>query len=211
MENLHVLRRDVWLTAAIVAPFMLNDFAFMIAKTAPQWLAVDYGSKLIALGFLFFIPRLREAVGRTIRLKGRVGEGLILAGGCAAAIIAADAVIFSLDNIFPEQFILFRFPEIKPPLLHGFDLTVGLVLTAISEELVFRGALGAIMRRYTNNRLLIIMLSSVVFALIHWGTGFANITLAFIAGTLLMALFLRVNSTTPGIVVHYLVDLASFY
>lgn len=33
MESLPALRRDVLLGAAIVAPFILNDFAFMAAGT----------------------------------------------------------------------------------------------------------------------------------------------------------------------------------
>lgn len=204
------LRRDSLLLALVVAPFFLNDFAFIAAGTVVQWLVADYGSKFVALGIIFFVPRLRLAVLETLPIKRSVGEGVLLVCLCTAILIFADKWHSGLTGVYPEQFILFRYPKIEPAALYWFDLTVGLALTAVSEEFVFRGVLGAVMKRYTSNTVLIVLVPSLIFALIHWGSGLGLMAFAFFAGIALMALFLRTGSVLPGIAAHYLINLADF-
>jgi membrane protease YdiL (CAAX protease family) len=54
------------------------------------------------------------------------------------------------------------------------------------------------------------VLAALAFALIHWSLGAVSLAFAFAAGVILMALFWRIGSTIPGIVVHYVVDLIAF-
>ena len=66
------------------------------------------------------------------------------------------------------------------------------------------------MRRYTANIVLMVLVPSLIFALIHWGSGVGLMVSAFFAGIALMALFLRTGSVLPGIAVHYLINLIAF-
>ena len=76
--------------ALLTAPFFLNDFIFLNIETAPQWLAADYGSKLLALIILFAVLPLRHAAASTIKLKAPLKNAVILAVLCTGAVIFAN-------------------------------------------------------------------------------------------------------------------------
>ena len=91
------------------------------------------------------------------------------------------------------------------------DITAGLALTAIAEELVFRRLFYNVLRPFFTSSVLFVLASAVVFGLIHWSGGVANVVSAAIAGVALMALMLRTGSVVPAIVAHYLVNFVLFY
>ena len=58
------------------------------------------------------------------------------------------------------------------PLLDRLDLSFGLLLVGIVEELIFRGLWVSILKRYVSSRIVPVVLSSLIFGLIHWrGVG----------------------------------------
>ncbi|MEE3051627.1 MAG: hypothetical protein VX535_08640, partial [Pseudomonadota bacterium] len=73
----------------MTAPFFLNDFIFLNIETAPQWLAADYGSKMLALIVLFAVLPFRRAAASTIKLKATLKEAVTL------AVLSTGAVIFA--------------------------------------------------------------------------------------------------------------------
>ena len=145
------LKRDVALVALVTAPFLLNDFLFMATETAPGWLTVDYGSKLLGLAIVIFVLPLRQAAAETLPSRWPVSEAAILAIGCAVFIIGADTFFRSVVPIEIESLVLFRYPALDSPVLYWTDITFGLLLTAVSEEIAFRGVFAKLMVRHLPN------------------------------------------------------------
>lgn len=196
--------------ALLTAPFFLNDFIFLNIETAPQWLAADYGSKLLALIILFAVISLRRAAASTIKLKAPLKDAVTLAVLSTGAVIFADYFFRVLVPIEIESLVLFRYPPLTPGLLYWTDITFGLALTAVSEEFVFRGVFAVVAARYLPNTTALIAVSAIVFALIHWSHGLTSMVVAGIAGVALMALYLRTGSVLPGIAAHYAINFADF-
>lgn len=204
------LRRDVLLVALATAPFFLNDFGFLASKTVPQWLVVDYGSKLLALVILLAVLPLRRAAAGTLKLIRPLSEAVVLAAVCTGLIIFIDHFFRSVIDIEIDSLVLFRYPVVESKILYWLDITFGLAVTAISEEFVFRGVFAVFMARYLPGTTLMVVVSAVVFALIHWSHGVTSMVVAGLAGVALMALYLRTGSVLPGIAAHYFVNLADF-
>ena len=85
------------------------------------------------------------------------------------------------------------------------DLTFGLALVAIHEEIFFRRVARFAMRPLGDGGWMVLS-SSVLFGLFHWWTGLPNMLLAAIAGAFLMLLYLRAGALWPAIVAHYIID-----
>ena len=194
----------------VLAPFFLNDFAFMASRTAEQWLAVDYGSKTAALFLIAVFARLRGPSMASLPRRALTTEGLLLAAGCALAILAVDLVVTEARDFFPEELILFRYPNIEQPALYWIDLTFGLALTAVAEELVFRAIARDFLERYMSGTFAIVAASAVIFAAIHWSHGIGAMVTALFAGAALMVLYMRTRSLVPCMITHYAVNAANF-
>jgi len=91
-----------------------------------------------------------------------------------------------------------------------FDLTVGLALTAVAEELVFRrlylDAFGARL-----SPLPLYVLSAAVFAAVHWSIGLGTVAGTFVVGLMLLWLTRRTGSVLPAIAAHYVINLVLFW
>jgi len=206
-------RSDLVLVALAAAPFYVNDLLFIASRTVEQWLFADYGSKVLALALLLAVAPLRAAVRATLALRRPWKEAAGWAVLATIAIAGLDQVTTAFKDGLGDSPVwsgVSTYPAIDDPVLRAIDLTVGLALTALSEEFLFRGALGAIGVRYVANRILLSLLAALAFALIHWSQGVVSLAFTFAAGVILMALFWRTGSTIPGIVVHYVVNLVSF-
>ena len=201
---------DVGILALLTAPFFLNDFIFLNIETAPQWLAADYGSKILALIVLFAVLPLRRAAANTIKLKTTLKEAVILAMLSTGAVIFANYFFRVLVPIEIESLVLFRYPPLTSGLHYWTDLTFGLALTAVSEEFVFRGVFAVVAARYLSGNAAMVLVSAIVFALIHWSHGLTSMVVAGIAGVVLMVLYLRTGSVLPGIAAHYAINFADF-
>lgn len=203
-------RRDVGLLLLVAAPFFLNDFVFLRTETPLGWLAADYGSKVLALVILFAVLPLRRAVAGTMAPPRAPAEAVVLAVACAAFIIGADWLLRVPVDIEITALKLFQYPKLDSPVLYWTDITFGLALTAVSEELVFRGLFARLMARALPGAAAMIVASAVFFALIHWSYGVTAMVVAFVAGLLLMALYRRAGSLLPAMAAHYLVNLWDF-
>ena len=196
--------------ALVSAPFFLNDIAFMATDTAPGWLAADYGSKILALVILFAIPTLRHAVAGTLVMPRAPIEAAVLAVAAAAVILGADWLLRIAVDIEISGLKLFTYPKIDSAVLYWTDITFGLVLTAVSEELVFRGLFARLMAPLLPRAAAMIVASAVFFALIHWSHGTTAMAVAFVAGLVLMAFYRRTGSLASAMAAHYLVNLWDF-
>ncbi len=92
-----------------------------------------------------------------------------------------------------------------------FDLTIGLVLGAISEELVFRKLSTEVLVTRISNRFYLYIVSSLLFAAIHLPQKPDVPLTAFLAGLILLSLYRRTGNLWVPIAAHYLANLYFFW
>jgi len=202
----------LWILILLVLPFYLNDFADIYVKDWRQWLWIDY------LAVKLF-PAL---VVIWLLLSGKVGApafgltpqpalsflAVFLIGTLAGLFLDQNG--YALLNGFPGYQPLGAMPEIKSPLWKGVDLTAGLLLVGILEEVIFRGYLHTVVSQYTRNSLIIIAVSAVAFGCIHWSGGFHKILVTGAIGAVFMVLYLRTRSLPAIILVHFAINFIDF-
>jgi len=105
---------------------------------------------------------------------------------------------------------LSSFPAINALPLFVFDLTIGLVLVALSEEIIFRGIAKLALKRYIKSDLLIVIISATVFSSIHWSMGAPSLVSSFFIGCFYMLSFMKTKSIYPALASHYLGNYVAF-
>lgn len=121
-------------------------------------------------------------------------------------VFAASALAFAKWDI-DESLILppsisyvGRLPE------SGIWFYVGVVYLALSaalvEEYCYRFLLRRALLDYSKSKLLFIVLSSITFALVHWGNGLHNMVAAFLTGLLLASAYVLADDLRVPITGH---------
>jgi uncharacterized protein len=86
------------------------------------------------------------------------------------------------------------------------DLTFGLVLVALHEEIFFR-RVARVVFRPLGDGVWMVLASAFVFGLFHWWTSLPNMLTATVAGAFLMLLYRRAGALWPAVLCHYVIDL----
>ena len=202
--------RDWGYLALAYAPFFLNDFIFLGVDSVGGWLAIDYGSRVISLAIILGLPALRVHALKSDRR--RCSQMLLIVLVATATLVVT--VLFArlappLEAAVPA-FDLFDFPRIEILWLRVFDVTLGLVFVAVTEELVGRRVTLAILRRRFESGLVIVVVSAALFSLMHWSHGVGSFVVAGIAGAIFMVVYMRTGSLVAVIAAHFLIDLIAF-
>jgi membrane protease YdiL (CAAX protease family) len=101
-------------------------------------------------------------------------------------------------------------PAITSPVWNWIDLTFGLFVVGICEELIFRGFLHTFINRYTENSCAIVVISSVAFGLIHWSLGLHAVLITSTIGAVLMVAYLRTRSLPAIMLAHFAINFIDF-
>jgi len=109
-----------------------------------------------------------------------------------------------------EWSVFFEFHKIPNPLLYWFDLTIGLFIVALSEELVFRKFLFHWLMRLKQPVWLIVLISVLFFSLAHWGNGIAMLIYTFVIGIAYMFAYLKIKRLWPLIAAHWMENFIIF-
>lgn len=207
--------QETWLAIAVLSPFYLNDIFFIFASSFEEWLLADYLSRVATLAGIAAVPafrrHVRDAFPPLHRCFGnwrRAALALtVFPYGC---VLLNDAVHGLINPLFPEE-PLFAYPRLGSPGLILLDLTFGMALVALSEELLARAVLKGVLERWTDNRFLITLLSSLLFAAGHWSSGPAAVLGALAMGMVFMAFFLWTRTLLPTLLGHVAADIAYFF
>ncbi len=193
-------------------PFYLNDFSNIFIKDWRLWLSIDYiFVKLFPFLVLFWLIRNKKMKPSEFGLTTQPlisFATVFLIGSLAGTFIDQNGYL--IINKFPGYPSIGGMPEIKSPFWNWIDLTVGLLMVGIFEELVFRGYLHTFVTRYTRHPLIIVGISGIAFGLIHWSGGFHMVMLTSVIGAVFMALYLRTRSLPAIMLAHFVVNFIDF-
>jgi membrane protease YdiL (CAAX protease family) len=201
--------RRLVILALLSSIFLLNDYLFMMARSIAAWLMIDYGSRLLAIGIVLYLIRQKissAAEFGLVRIPFRSGLFWILLLTVAGVLI--DQVGWHvLERVLPDT-QLASMPKIRNPFVKIFDLTFGVALVAVSEELVFRGYFfSALQGRWPP--WVIVSVSAILFGMIHWSQGLHAIATTALWGILPMVAMARSGSIIPAVIAHFITDLVS--
>lgn len=190
--------------------FVVDDIVVMRIDDFTQWALFDWMKRALVIGLIFAFPAVRILAFR--KEDDRIY--LVPAVVFTTVILWAQTIIYFKfhNNIYRyfEAYSLFSVPTAPDINLAFADLTLGLLLVAVSEEYVFRKLMaGYLADRY--GWLVAIVVSSVAFAAIHWSQGPAGLIVAGIHGVLYAALFCLTGRIWPSIACHYLLDFLVYF
>jgi CAAX protease family protein len=196
----------------LVSPFYLNDFANIYVQNWALWLFIDYaGVKLFPLGVAFWLiysQRMDRAQFGLTMPDVRSFLTVFLVVTLAGTLI--DQNFYPLLAQFPGYKALGGMPAIGNPFWDWVDLTFGLFMVGVCEELVFRGFLHTFICRYTKNSYAIVGISSVAFGLIHWSLGLDAVIVSAIIGAVFMIVYLKTRSLLAIVSAHFAINFIDF-
>ncbi len=198
--------------AVLVALFYVNDFLFMPVRGYQMWLFVDYMVRIAALVVIIYLIRARTATARDFGLMPMaLKQGVfwsILLSITGVLIDQAGADLLARVSPIMKQA---AYPSITNPYIKTFDLTVGVALVSITEELIFRAYFYSVLKGVIKKTGVLIAVSCVVFGFSHWSLGWNIIITATVWSILPMYVMVRTGSVVPALIAHYVTDFAAFF
>ena len=213
-KNLEQRGGDLHFAALVllVSPFYLNDFANILVEDWRIWLLVDYvGVKLFPLLVIVWLIRSKKMRPVEFGLGPQSVRSFMvvfLVVTLVGALIDQNGYVLTAQ--LPGGTPLGGMPVILSPMWNWIDLTLGLFMVAIVEELVFRGFMHTFISRYTVNRFAIVAISSIAFGLIHWSLGLHAVLITAIIGAVFMIAYLRTRSLWAIMLAHFAINFIDF-
>ena len=197
--------------ALLVACFFLNDFVFIMWSGTSTLYLADYIIRIIIIGLCHGFPLSRQVALNSISDQKLPLTLIIILVPLLTGMDRVSHILIEPAVIDAVGYTgLFYFGRIDSSAHYAFDMTIGLALVAVSEELVFRKFALNWMRSRGMSAVAIILLSAVLFALMHWGSGLHRIAATFVFGVVAMAFYLRHTRLLPLITAHYLANFIAF-
>ena len=196
----------------LATPFYLNDFSSIYVKKWQWWLFIDYISvKLfpcLVTIWLLYSKKMRASdfglTTQTIPLFFIVFLTVSLIG------IIIDQNGYKLIAKLSGYSKLGAMPAITSNAWDWIDLTFGLLMVGVFEELVFRGYMYTFISRYTQNSFIIVVISSIVFGLIHWSLGLQIVVITSVIGAVFMIAYLITRSLPAIMLAHFAVNFVDY-
>jgi len=213
-ENRADRKNELYIPAAVLlfSPFYLNDFASMYVKDWRWWLFIDYaGVKLLPFLVAFWLIYSKKMRASEFGLKTQ-STPLFLVVFLIVALVGTviDQNGYQLIEKLPGYSPLGGMPAITSPVWNWVDLTFGLLMVGICEELVFRGFMHTFISRYTENSCAIVLISSVAFGLIHWSLGLHVVIVTSTISAIFMLAFVRTRSLPAIMLAHFTINFIDF-
>lgn len=191
--------------------FLLNDIPLIYAHTYISWLLIDYSVRLLALFIIFYLIQQKISVSSEFGLiKIGIRQFILWSIVLSVTGVMIDQIGYKLLEKILPKFQIMPYLKVENTLIKVFDLTAGLLLVSVTEELIFRGYYFSVLRSYTKSPFIIISISSLMFGLIHWSLGLHGIIVAAMWGILPVISMLKTGSVFPAIIAHYVTDFISF-
>jgi len=200
-----------------IAPFLVNGVVnSLIYRNAAWYWGFEMLTWIIIPGLVFYrvskTPGLRLAdLGYHCAIRGHRNRGLLLLACVAFAplcyLVYSRSFAF-FKQLFPAQ-PLFEYESVVPDagilyvlVVLYFGLSAGLV-----EEFLFRGLLYRALAECKHAPALFMLVSPLLFGLIHWEDGAANLLATYVVGLFLAATYLGLQNLWPLVIGHIFTDL----
>lgn len=193
----------------LLVPFLVNDFVFAARQGSYDIYLADYGFRIVVIGAILAWPAARELAVEHRRRRGWAILALLSAFLLPLTEIPGEGLDTLVDEL-TGLLGVFRYPRIHDPLLYWIDLTAGLLLVAVSEELVFRKFARQWLEDLRFGPVAMILISSAVFGLVHWGGGAGHVAYTAMVGAAYMTVYLMFNRLWPLVVAHWLQNFLVF-
>lgn len=188
------------------ALLMLNDFAFMALSGQKELLYADYAFKLaIAIAALLTMRRLPPPVA--VWRQGNARLAAMIFAVVTTMVLQVDLLADWIDGLVPS-WDLFDWPKGIGSWQKAIDLSFGLGLTAYAEEFLFRRLALSVLPGSLVARVIV---SSLLFGLVHWGEGLGSMAAVSLAGVPLALGYLRTGSLALVVLAHFVVDVILFF
>jgi hypothetical protein len=196
----------------LASPFYLNDFANIYVKNWRWWLFIDYvGVKLFPFLVVLWLIQSKKMRASEFGLTTQTIPSFLVVFLVVALVgTTIDQNGYQIVAKLPGYSPLGGMPAISNPVWNWIDLTFGLFMVGIFEELVFRGYMHTFMSRYTRNSFAIVVISAVAFGLIHWSLGLHDVLITSIIGAVFMIAYLRTRSLPAIVLAHFAVNFIDF-
>lgn len=186
-----------------VAVFFAGWVKFLFDGDVTYFL--DYGFRLVCLAIVF-----RHLGWREVLTLPRNPIHAFLWVAVIFYIAVALQQSEQWARFYLPDFRLAGFAPLDAGALRFFDLSMGLAIVALSEELVFRRLFNDLWRAASWSTLSLYVASSLAFGLLHLPRGAILAVSAMAFGGLMMALFRQTGSIWPPVIVHYAVNFLIF-
>ncbi|MFH0957180.1 MAG: type II CAAX endopeptidase family protein [Pseudomonadota bacterium] len=196
----------------LASPFYLNDIANLYVENWRWWLFIDYvGVKLFPFGFALWLIYSKKMQASEFGLTTQsMLSALVVFLIVSLVGTVLDQNGYQLIAKLPGYSPRGGMPEITDPFWNWVDLTLGLLMVGVCEELVFRGFMHAFISRYTKNSCAIIVISSVAFGLIHWSLGLHAVIITSIISAVFMIAYLRTRSLPAIMLAHFTINFIDY-
>lgn len=211
MEEGH-LNKNFLVFLLLVGPFFLNDLANIFVSSWQWWLVIDYSFTKLLPGLVIYSLWQRKSL--SLADIGLVAQPLplfltfFLVTGLVTVCIDQNA--YTLLAKLPGFQPLGGIPVIDSSFWKWIDLTIGLLLVGMFEELIFRGYMLMVIRQYTKNPTVIVLVSALIFGLIHWSLGLHAVLITALIGAVFMLAYLWSRSLPAIMLAHFLVNFIDF-
>ena len=196
----------------LASPFYLNDFSSIYVKNWRWWMFIDYISvKLFPFLIALWLISNNKLQSREFGLTAQPLLPFVvvfLATALVGTLIDQNA--YQLIQKLPAYSPLGGMPAIKSPVWNWIDLTLGLLMVGVFEELVFRGYMHTFIDRYTKSLLAIVVISSIAFGFIHWSSGLHVVLVTSTIGAVFMIAYLITRSLPAIMLAHFAVNFIDY-
>jgi uncharacterized protein len=200
-----------WFFIILVSIYLFNDFVFINTSTIFLYLAFDYLFRILSIIIIIYLIKTKKISFSYLKLNLLSFKAFIF--WSLYLVFIGLIIFFVLENILLKiipDIHLFNYPKYDSTFSKIVDLTFGLIIVALSEELIFRGYCYSYLTEKKYSYVKIIVISSVIFGLIHWSIGITAIITTGLWGIFTIISVKKTDSIFPSLLAHYLLDLISF-
>jgi membrane protease YdiL (CAAX protease family) len=196
----------------LLAMFFLNDI-MLIRLEAPWIFVFDWVFRLALIGILFSNSYYRDVLIDAAKKLGNIHVWILAVVAIGFILLVSHISHLAILNTgLASVGKMFEWPSYDDEgVIRLIDLSIGLLLVSLSEEIVFRVVLVREIEDHTKNQFIILGLSALLFGLVHWSGGVVDMFTTMIAGLVFVCLFRWSRSLWPITTAHFVVNLVVFW